>query len=90
MPRYQSHKIVHALKLDRVRHSHNVDGEMRGDTCVLYPEDKKYDPIEVDAKWCNSKISIKDHDDCGYLVVYADGYRSWSPTHAFEHGYTRL
>jgi len=26
----------------------------------------------------------------GYFVVYADGYKSWSPTQAFEEGYTRI
>lgn len=26
----------------------------------------------------------------GYLVVYEDGYESWSPAKAFEEGYTRL
>jgi hypothetical protein len=25
----------------------------------------------------------------GYYVVYADGYKSWSPAQAFEEGYTR-
>jgi hypothetical protein len=26
----------------------------------------------------------------GYYVVYADGYKSWSPAKAFEEGYTRV
>ena len=89
MPRYQSHKIVHALKLDAVRHGHSADGEIKNGSCVLYPADKAYNPLEVDGDWCHAKISIKD-DDCGYLVVYEDGYTSWSPTKAFEEGYTRL
>ena len=29
-------------------------------------------------------------DDLGYVVEYADGYRSWSPTKAFEEGYTEV
>lgn len=28
--------------------------------------------------------------DLGYYVVYDDGYESWSPTRAFEEGYTEL
>jgi hypothetical protein len=28
-------------------------------------------------------------DDLGYFVVYEDGYQSWSPTEAFEKGYTK-
>jgi len=26
----------------------------------------------------------------GYLVVYQDGYKSWSPAKAFEEGYTEV
>jgi len=26
----------------------------------------------------------------GYYVVYADGYKSFSPAQAFEEGYTRV
>lgn len=89
MPKYQSHKIVHALKLDAVRHGHNVEGGSSFHSCVLYPADKAFNPIEVDGDWCFARISI-ENDDCGYLVVYEDGYRSWSPTEAFEKGYTRL
>ncbi len=25
-----------------------------------------------------------------YIVIYEDGYKSWSPTKAFEDGYTRV
>lgn len=25
-----------------------------------------------------------------YIVIYEDGYKSWSPAKAFEEGYTRL
>ena len=25
-----------------------------------------------------------------YIVIYADGYKSWSPAKAFEEGYTRV
>jgi hypothetical protein len=89
MPRYKCHKEVHALKLDAVRHGHSKDGQRQFNTCVLYPADKAFDPIEVDGPWCCEKINI-ENDDCGYLVVYADGYKSWSPTKAFEDGYTRL
>lgn len=26
----------------------------------------------------------------GYLVIYEDGYKSWSPAKAFEEGYTKI
>lgn len=48
---------------------------------------------------CGARISVtpeleKRHkmteDDLGYYVHYGDGYESWSPTKAFEEGYTRI
>ena len=84
---------MHALKIESVRHGHDKDGERKIGTCVLYPEDKTFLPIEVDADWCCEKIKFDNPDqpdDCGYYIAYADGYRSWSPSKAFEEGYTRL
>lgn len=31
-----------------------------------------------------------DGSDFGYFVLYEDGYHSWSPTKAFEEGYTEI
>jgi len=90
MPRYKSHKEVHALKLEAIHHGHNAEGESTLDFCTLEPEDKAYAPIQVKSNWCTTKIVTDDVDDCGYLVVYADGYTSWSPTKAFEEGYDRI
>lgn len=82
MPRYQCHKRVHALKLVSVgRHS---DG-----SCTLFPHDsQRFAPVLADAE-----LASRVHEqpgDSGYLVIYEDGYRSWSPTKAFEDGYTLL
>ena len=29
-------------------------------------------------------------EDLGYFVLYEDGHESWSPSAAFEYGYTRI
>ncbi|RUV08001.1 hypothetical protein EOA79_02310 [Mesorhizobium sp. M1A.F.Ca.IN.020.03.2.1] len=77
MPRYQCHKKVWALKIERVDESQ-----------TLYPVDKGYAPIRVSDEWLE-RYRGSDQDP-GYYVVYDDGFSSWSPTKAFEGGYTRL
>ena len=32
-------------------------------------------------------VDAQGKSRAGYLVVYEDGYRSWSPAEAFEHAY---
>ena len=83
MPRYQSHKKVWALKLARIDLEHSV-GQV-----LLHPEDPAFAPIEQTIGWYGSKVKDGETDP-GYYVVYEDGYASWSPTQAFEEGYTRL
>lgn len=90
IPRYKCHKEVHALKIKRIIHTHDAEGKNDIGKCTFYPEDETFAPMEVESSWCFKKVPIDEHDDCGYLVIYADGYRSWSPTKAFEEGYTRL
>lgn len=95
MPRYQCHKIVHALKIKEViKHAHpdpNADDAAFEASSAfqgahLFPEERGYAPIAVDAAW------YRKHDPTagGYYVVYEDGYTSFSPAAAFESGYTRL
>lgn len=82
MPKYRCHKEVWALKIANV-HA-NYDGLL-----VVTPADAKYRSFVVmDPEW---KDRYKGDDtDMGYYVVYKDGYTSWSPTKAFEEGYTRI
>lgn len=91
MPRYKSHKIVHALKIARTvldRDAAKEDGNRETDgSAMLYPEDEHYAPFKVDAAF------VRKHTprDSFYYVVYSpDGYTSLSPIQAFEEGYTRL
>ncbi len=91
MPRYKCHKIVHALKIERVVrqiHPEKDDVEFRF-------IDKGFAPIVIEAPEgmrIRQAMLNKDKEgeplDTGYLVVYKGGYRSWSPTKEFEEGYT--
>lgn len=89
MPRYQAHKKVWALKIKDI--SFDVDfaklnGRETDGSATITPAEKGYAPFKVDAAY------VRKHNPQvgGYYVVYADGYKSWSPAQAFEEGYTRL
>lgn len=79
LPRYRSHKIVHALRIRRVV-------LMPGGSGVIVPADEGYAAIDVSAAYMDKH----DPQAGGYYVVYADGYLSFSPAKAFEEGYTRI
>lgn len=79
MPRYECHKQVWALKIKEVL------GD-KAPTPTLVFEDDGYAPISVDWGWY---FKHKPRPG-GYYVVYADGYKSYSPAKAFEDGYTRI
>ena len=81
MPRYECHKKVWALKIAAI--------ETREDkSAVIAPADAGYGHFEVAAPWAE-RFKGTDEDP-GYYVVYDDGYASWSPSKAFEDGYTRV
>jgi len=80
MPRYKCHKEVWALKLSGVAPV-NQDG-----TNWLYPEDKRYAGFLVSAEYMQKHKPTVG----GYYVVYADGYKSFSPADAFEDGYSLI
>jgi hypothetical protein len=71
MPRYKSHKQVWALEIGA------VDGRK------LTFVEKGYEAIEVEQELFARYIPV--HGD--FLVVYADGYKSFSPRKAFLEGY---
>lgn len=77
MPRYVSHKRVHALEIKEVRQHYHSSGEALvkfsdDSTRVLSPSlFTRYIPIPGD-----------------FYVVYEDGYESFSPRQAFLDGYT--
>lgn len=83
MPRYQCHKVVHALKIDIIDQDHSPENVGGG---IITSLDDGYAPIVVDAEYM-----LKHRPQSGgYYVVYEDGYKSWSPGKAFEQGYDRI
>ncbi len=83
-PKYKCHKIVEALKIQKAKHFEKQN------RMELHFED--FEPIYMDID-TSARFKFKDADgnvDAGYYVVYEGGYVSWSPTKAFEDGYTRL
>ena len=72
LPKYNCHKQVWALEIEK------VEGNK------LFFVDERYAPIVVEPEF----ISKHDLNQPGYLVVYRDGYRSFSPAKVFEEGYT--
>ena len=87
MPRYRSHKEVHALKIAAI--VRDGEGELNRETdgsAMITPAEEGYAPFRVDREY------MRKHDPQvgGYYVLYAGGYSSWSPAEAFEEGYTKL
>jgi hypothetical protein len=77
MPKYQSHKQVHALKL-------------KG---IIRLDDGSGWKLEADGTYVivhNEYVMRHQPQVGGYYVVYEDGYESWSPAKVFEAGYTRI
>jgi len=81
MPRYKSHKEIHALKI--------AAAEVQEDGSVaIEPADNEFVSFVTEPDFGQRfKGTLEDP---GYYVVYEDGYKSWSPTKAFEEGYTKL
>lgn len=78
MPKYESHKKVHALKIAE------IDATEGG--AFITPEEEGYAQFRV-----SDEYLLKHKPKVGgYYVVYADGYKSWSPAEAFEEGYTLI
>jgi hypothetical protein len=77
-PEYQCHKRVRAARIVKVENT-------RADLWYLHLE-APWPVVAVTAQW----VEAKHAEAGGYLVVYDDGYTSYSPAKAFEEGYTRI
>jgi hypothetical protein len=53
-------------------------------SATITPEEDRYAPFKVDANY----VHKHKPEAGGYYVVYADGYKSFSPAKAFEDGYS--
>jgi len=88
LPIYQSHKKVQAVKIKEIVYDKEVarkEGRQSNDSALIIPEEEGIDPIQVNHEYLEKhKPQVG-----GYFVRYNDGYESWSPSGAFEEGYTR-
>ncbi len=83
LPRYKCHKVVQAFKIGGV--------EVQKDGIGVVAPDERHASVGlhyVDADWL-SRFK-RDDKDLGWYVLYADGYKSWSPSAQFEGGYQLL
>jgi hypothetical protein len=76
---WKCHKIVKAGKILEFGPGFNTP---------VTVEDVNGAPCKVNIR---SDVFARGRPNLGdYLVIYEDGYKSWSPAKAFEDGYTRL
>lgn len=81
MPKYRSHKVVHALHIAGV--------EIHEDqSATIAPKDAGYAPFRTRAGWADRFEGSEE--DLGVYVVYRDGFTSWSPTEEFRDGYSLI
>ena len=93
MQKYQSHKVVEAAKITRMGNGFDADDEPCFD--VTTAPDGVVISMPVDWGERIHKAWSDHHgregiNDTGYLVKYEGGYISWSPSKAFEEGYTEI
>lgn len=82
IPSWKSHKIVRA---DRVKHIEAFGtGDASPGKYLVYLDGGARVEVKPDV-FARGKPQIRD-----FLVIYDDGYVSWSPAKAFEDGYTLL
>ena len=89
MPRYKSHKIVHALKikaLEQVTPDPAAEKPQHPYVLLMTPVESGYAKLYLDEAFVNKHRPFVG----GYYVVYPDGYKSFSPAKAFEDGYTQV
>jgi len=81
MPRYQSHKRVWALKIAAI--------EIHEDkSATIAPKDAGYAVFATAPGWAERFTGSED--DLGVYVLYEGGFASWSPTKAFDDGYSPI
>lgn len=82
LPQWRSHKIVRAARITDIITTIGPDAVR---TLVLEGTDETWAAHVDNTAWVRFIPAPGD-----YVVIYADGYVSFSPAAAFEDGYTRL
>lgn len=80
-PRYRSHNEVWAVRIAAIE-------ILEDGSAKIAPADPGFEPFTTGPGY--GERFKGSEEDLGYYVVYVDGYSSWSPTKAFEDGYTRV
>lgn len=88
LPAWKCHKIVHAAKIVSIEYVEPRDDSAFAEHALYLDFGIEGDitPVIVDPEW----FAKHSPDEGGYLVVYEDGYQSYSPAEPFESGYTLL
>lgn len=81
MPRYVSHKTVHALEIATIG---DRDWDDSGSRKLTF-NDAGFAPISAPEEMFSRYVPLPGD----FYVVYADGYKSFSPRKAFLEGYTK-
>lgn len=89
MPKYKCHKEVRALKIAAIEldlDKAQAENRETDGSAIITPADEGYAPFRV----AHEYVHKHKPEVGGYYVVYADGYKSFSPAKAFEDGYARV
>lgn len=89
MPKYRCHKEVWALKVKAIEFDADKakeEGRETDGSAMITPAEDGYAPFRVGHDY----VSKHEPTIGGYYVVYADGYKSFSPAEAFESGYAQI
>ena len=89
MPKYKCHKEVWALKIKSIVFDielANAENRETDGSATITPIEEGYAPFKVNHDYVRKHKPVVG----GYYVVYADGYKSFSPAEAFEDGYTKI
>lgn len=78
MPRYRSHKTVHALEIWKV--------DFVSPKSIIHFNDGSYEPVEAEPSMFARYVPVEGD----FYVVYPDGYKAISPRKAFLEGYDKL
>lgn len=81
MPRWKCHKEVFAAKIEKIEPPYDPDDQFDG--VFIYSDEGRTRVSHAFMDKHNPQVG-------GYLVIYDDGYQSFSPCKAFEEGYTRI
>lgn len=79
LPKWKCHKVVRAARIIRIDgNPHDIGSHLNVTLdCGV---------VTVEASVFSRKVATPGD----YLVIYDDGYISWSPAKAFEDGYTAI